>query len=225
MNLAAFKPEKRTVDINQCIMCQWNESLSKQNIDEPLITTKNGREKIVSAADIRKDGTHERLALLSPNPDERSSVIFVYHMNNSCYRTYCHSGKLRKLEDKLPKQDVTEPESDPECEPKPVKILRKDSTPLSPPSSGINPKYMNCLICTHISHKNVKNKDRLCEDQSILNVVKVAKSKQDHIFTALVERLRESDDSTIKSVAAADFYCHKTCHNRYVYFFHNRLHW
>ena len=111
MNLAAFKPEKRTVDINQCIMCQWNESLSKQNIDEPLITTKNGREKIVSAADNRKDGTHSRLALLSPNPDERSSVIFVYHMNNSCYRTYCHSGKLRKLEDKLPKQEVTEPES------------------------------------------------------------------------------------------------------------------
>ena len=144
MNLVTIKPEKRTVDINKCMLCQWNESLSKQNINEPLITTENGRKNIVSAADIRKDGTHERLAILSPNPEERSSVIFVYHMNNSCYKSYTNSVNLRRLQNKRSKQEVTEqePEPDPDCEQKPTKILRKDSTPLSPPSSGINPHYI-----------------------------------------------------------------------------------
>ena len=218
LNLAHLEPTQQNVDINKCIICQENDALSKKNKDEPLITGETGRKKIINAAEIRRDGTYERLTKLCTCVEDISSVPFVYHMNNSCYNSYTHSGKLRKIEAKQTKEVKEEStESEPKCiEEKPFKNLRKDLTPCAPPSSGINSLYIICLLCTHASHKKIRVKFRLCEANSILKVVTVSKSQQDHVYTTIAERLRDTDDNTVNSVAAGDFYCHKACYNRYV---------
>ena len=80
---------------------------------------------------------------------------------------YAHSGKLLKIKAKQETEENYTPEQKRNEEEKPAKLLRKDVTPCSPPSSGINPKYIKCLLCTFASHHQIHDKFRLCEYNSI----------------------------------------------------------
>ena len=190
MNIVQLQPIQRNVDINKCIICQDNEELSKKNKNVPLITGESGRKKIIEASKIRKDDTYERLNKLISHAEDESSVLFVYHKTNACYMDYAHSGKLLKIKAKQETEENYTPEQKMNEEEKPAKLLRKDVTPCSPPSSGINPKYIKCLLCTFASHHQIRDKFRLCEYDSIKKVISTAKSKQDHVFTKIADRLR-----------------------------------
>ena len=62
-------------DRRYCIICQ------KKNT-KVLISTANGRSKIMEAAKIREDEVWDRLQ--SPSIAED----FLYHMDNKCYKSY-----------------------------------------------------------------------------------------------------------------------------------------
>ena len=67
--------ETDKVDRRYCIICQ------KKNI-KGLISTANGRSKIMEAAQIREDEVWDRLQSSSIAED------FLYHMDNKCYKSY-----------------------------------------------------------------------------------------------------------------------------------------
>ena len=163
--------------------------LTSKSVAEGLITGETGRKKIIEASKICKDDTYEILNKLISHAKDESSVLFVYHKTNACYMDYAHSGKLCKIKAKQETEENYTPEQKRNEEEKPAKLLRKDVTPCSPPSSGINPKYIKCLLCTFVSHHQI-DKFRLCEYDSIKKVISTAKSKQDHVFTKIADRLR-----------------------------------
>ena len=74
--------EKSAFDINKCIICQNGKD---------LISTENGRSKIMEAASIRKDLVAERLKSLDMHK------TFYYHMNNAFYKMYTMKKTLEKL--------------------------------------------------------------------------------------------------------------------------------
>ena len=73
------KYDKSSTNFNRCIICQ-------KGCD--LVSTENGRSKIVNAARIRKDIVSTKL-----NSNECDSQVY-YHMNNECYKAYTHIKKL-----------------------------------------------------------------------------------------------------------------------------------
>lgn len=69
------KDKKSEFDINKCIICQ-------KKTKSTLVSTENGRKKIMDAAFIRKDEVYQRL-----NKDSIDQN-FCYHMDNNCYKKY-----------------------------------------------------------------------------------------------------------------------------------------
>ena len=67
------KTAEELFDIKKCIFCQHNDTFI-------VITTENGRRKIIEAAEKRRDKIYTRL--LSIEKD------FVYHVTNKCYKGY-----------------------------------------------------------------------------------------------------------------------------------------
>lgn len=74
-----FKPDKKP-----CIIC--NKS------DNSVLSTGNGREKIREAANMRNDVVTNRLNSLC------KEAVFYYHMNNACYKQYCHKKSILTLQ-------------------------------------------------------------------------------------------------------------------------------
>ena len=68
-----LRNEKSAFDINKCIIWQNGKD---------LISTENGRSKIMEAASIRKDLVAECLNSLDMDKP------FYYHVNNACYKMY-----------------------------------------------------------------------------------------------------------------------------------------
>ena len=81
-NLQLTKP-KVLFDINNCIICQKNGG--------DLITTLNGRVKIMEASSIQKDLVEERLK------SKEVDKPFCYHMNKVCYKKYTMKKTLDNL--------------------------------------------------------------------------------------------------------------------------------
>ena len=214
VNLVKSSQSQKHFDITKCIICQ-----SRTNSEEALYTGQDGRTKIIYAASIRKDETHERLMKLSNCKENLISVEFKYHMNNQCYKAYTHKEQLRKLEKKRalePTQEAQKGISEPSSGESPNKILRKDTQRLSTSSSDINSLYLKCLICRNENFKNKREKFHLCEAETICKIVKTALSKRDHVYPALADRLKDEEEDTVKSIAAGNFFCHAACKRNYL---------
>ena len=76
------KYDKSSTNFNRCIICQK---------DGDLVSTENGRSKIINAASIRKDIVSTRLNSIECNSQS------YYHSNNERYKAYTHIKKLSKL--------------------------------------------------------------------------------------------------------------------------------
>ena len=72
------------LDIKLCIICQKSSSST-------VVSTENGRKKIIEAAAICEDEVFLRLKSLATDQH------FCYHMDNQCYKKYT----LKKTIDKI----------------------------------------------------------------------------------------------------------------------------
>ena len=73
---------KENFDLHKCIICQKSSS---------LVSTENGRIKIIEAGKIRNDEIYWRLMSSSLDAD------FKYHMDNKCYKNYVHKKELERI--------------------------------------------------------------------------------------------------------------------------------
>ena len=73
---------KEIFDLNKCIVCQKSGS---------LVSTENGRIRIIEAAKIRNDEVYGRLMSSSLDGD------FKYHMDNKCYKNHVHKKALERI--------------------------------------------------------------------------------------------------------------------------------
>ena len=73
---------KESFDLHKCIICQKSGS---------LVSTENGRIKIIEAAKIRNDEVYGRLMSSSLDAD------FKYYMDNKCYENYVHKKALERV--------------------------------------------------------------------------------------------------------------------------------
>ena len=72
------------LDIKLCIICQKSSSST-------VVSTENGRKKIIEAASIREDKVLWRLRSLAIDQH------FCYHMDNQCYKKYCLKKTVGKI--------------------------------------------------------------------------------------------------------------------------------
>ena len=79
---------EKSFDVSKCVICQ-------RQSDTTVISTENGRRKIIEAAAVGKDQVLDHLDLVESN--------FVYHMNNAHYKSYT----LRKTLESVQKSNVT----------------------------------------------------------------------------------------------------------------------
>ena len=82
---------------------------------------------------------------------------------------------------------------------------------------------MNCLVCGNRSHQGIRNKYRICEFLKAKQIIRAAKHFQDDTFTRIADRLRDTEEDSIKSVIAADFFCHKNCSRAYTQKYKNDI--
>jgi hypothetical protein len=82
MNSNLLLKKATEFDANKCIICQKGKD---------LVSTENGRTKIIEAASIRKDIVIDRLNSL------KIDKPFKYHMNNACYKMYTMKKTLDKF--------------------------------------------------------------------------------------------------------------------------------
>ena len=74
-----------TLDEKKCIIC---------NIaDDSVVTTQNGRSKIIAAASLRKDSVSDQLSYLTPDS------FFYYHVTIDCYKRFCHKRALHRCQE------------------------------------------------------------------------------------------------------------------------------
>ena len=81
-SLVLDRRKEIVLDVNKCIICQQSGS---------LVSTENGRIKIMEAAKIQDGSVYERLKSLSLDRD------FKYHMDNKCYKSYIHKKALQRI--------------------------------------------------------------------------------------------------------------------------------
>ena len=197
-----LRNEKRTsedVDLSKCIICQKHRK-------EKTSTTKEGRERILIAAEIRQDDVLSRINLL-----EKDSA-FVYHCSNSCYKSYTLKktllGVKKKHESKQPNesddtllQDSTET---------PTKKLRGDSSLRSKPSPKISPATLPCIVCGKLKHNNIIEKYRISETTRAKTFLAATLFFLDDVYTRTCDLHDES------AVFGADIYYHKLCLEAYL---------
>ena len=69
-------------DIKKCIFCQHNDTFT-------VITTENGRRKIIEAPEKSRDKIYTRLSSIEAD--------FVYHVTNKCYKGYTLKKTLESI--------------------------------------------------------------------------------------------------------------------------------
>ena len=74
---------KESFDLNKCVISQKSSS---------LVSTKNGRIKIIEAAKIRNDKFCKRLMSSSLDAD-----FECHHMDNKCYKNYVHKKAFERI--------------------------------------------------------------------------------------------------------------------------------
>ena len=72
---------KECFDLHKCIICQKSGF---------LVSTENGRIKVIEGAKIRNDKVYKRLMSSSLDAD------FKYHMDNKCYKSYVYKKALER---------------------------------------------------------------------------------------------------------------------------------
>ena len=115
-----------TRDKKTCIIILCNIA------DDLVVTTENGRSKIIAAPSIRKDSVSDRLSCLTPDS------IFYYHVTNDCYKRFCHTRSLDRCQEIAAASAITEEHCNVNAPKDSRKSLRKCARRSSPQSSQRN---------------------------------------------------------------------------------------
>lgn len=130
--LKRLRSEVAEIDINKCIICQIDTN-------ESTCSNAEARLKILEAARIRNDLVARRL-------EQVDHELFVYHVNNKCYKSYTLKKTLIKLEEESCKA-TEESEGDESVPTQSVsRATRAKITPRAPPSTDIPASYIHHLI-------------------------------------------------------------------------------
>ena len=90
LHLANIANEYENFNTERCIICQKQKTCK-------LTSTPSGREKIINAAEIRKDCVYHRLRSQSLDRE------FLYHVDNECYKQYTMKRIVEKIKQKTEK--------------------------------------------------------------------------------------------------------------------------
>ena len=178
-----------TFDEGRCIICQKH---SKQR----LVSTDNGRKRILEASEIRKDVVYKRIKLL------KDESHIQYHCNNSCYKSYTMTKSLKKIAEKKDEREVNEMMSE---EKDSETLLLANSCPkrrsmsvARPSPRQENSDDLNCVICG-LARKNKERKKYRVSTSDRANLFLAATSYfKDDVFD------RIADLNTETHVFAAD---------------------
>ena len=195
-----FKPDEK-----RCIICNTS--------DDSVLSNENGREKIKEAAKIRNDIVTTRLNSLS------EAAVFYYHVNNACYKQYCHKKSLLKIQsekERLENEDKASPSqsTDEENVRKPARKRARHYSPEARITSNLD---RLCIICNQKSHKQIYHKYRICEYPRAEGFLKATLYLQDDVFT------RTCDLQDVSSVFGADLLCHDNCISGYLLKYKRKL--
>ena len=162
------------LNCEKCIICQVD------NPSTPLRSTRNGRKRILDAAEIRKDIVEKRLKLLKGEE-------FVYHMNNQCYKTYTMKETLDKIsmEKRSEDNDAARTNSSPT-----VIRTRSNTVSRAPPSSTIPPSHLPCVVCGKLQHNGTREKFRICARAN--RFIEAAIYFEDEIYTRTADLEEDS---------------------------------
>ena len=213
MNLVVSMAKDDIFNHHRCIICQ-------EDTKSPVTSEKTGRASVKRAAEIRNDIVTKRIkSLMGDDNEDNDIVTFVYHNTNKCYKSYTHSGKLKSIAEQ--NATVEEPSiSDTEheaCESVGLpKTLRRSVVHCAPPSCEQDPRTFPCVVCGNVKHKKCREKFRICEYDSAKKLIDAAMHNQDEVFIRIADRLKDDEESSVKSVVSADLYCHNLCRQNYM---------
>ena len=127
------RSEVTEIDIKQCIICQIDTN-------ESTCSNAEARMKILEAARIRNDLVARRL-------EQVDHELFIYHMNNKCYKSYTLKKTLTKLAEESSK--ATEESEGDELVPTTSvsQATRARIAPRAPPSTDIPASQQICTVC------------------------------------------------------------------------------
>ena len=192
----------QSCDHEKCIICQ------EVNPQYDIKSSKNGRKRLVEAAQIWKDEVFERLKHTDPND-------IVYHVNNNCYKDYTHKGKLEKILQKtksgnLAAYDIGGSSQQQAC----LTGLRRRSMAkprdLSKHRTDIDIFKKNCVICGKAKYRNVYEKYPISGKNRAESFLKATSVLLDDVFA------RTCDLQSATAVLAANLNCHKICIRNYI---------
>ena len=175
-----------------CIICQISTN-------EKVVSSENGRRKVLDAAVIRKDEVFDRL--------QKTDSPFCYHVTNECYKRYTLKKSLQTIRDKADStaDDTIEEEDEPLH-----KKTRSSTTPREEPTSKQRLGRIKCIVCGSAQHDNITEKFRISESQRAYYFLEAVIYNQDEVYT------RVSDLEDDSRIFGADIYYHKKCLERYL---------
>ena len=187
-------------DAFKCIICQ------QHILQEKATTTPHGRQKILEAAEIRKDIVLERINELGHGFD------FLYHCTNECYKSYTLKKTLLRKQRDNESLLLNEPDDEqvPDFSANSSKRLRKEITSRNPPSPKVGSTQLACIICGQIKHGNTREKHRICETNRAGTFLAATMFFKDDVY------VRTSDLEDESAVFGSDLYYHKFCLETYL---------
>lgn len=210
--LVASMAEDDVFNPQKCIICQEDNK-------SPITSEQRGRTRMKRAAKIRNDIVMKRIKTVVGDVEEdNDNGMFVYHNTNKCYKSYTHSGKLKSIEEQNARceEPMVYETEDAASSVGLSRTLRGSVVPCAPPSCDKDPRTLPCVICANVEHKKCRDKFRICEYDSVNNLICAAKHNKDEVFTRIADRLQEDECASVKSVVSADLYCHNLCRQNYM---------
>src|SRR6476469_1577039 len=211
MNLITSMAKDDILNHHLCIICQEDSKF-------PTTSEAAGRASIKRAAEIRNDvGTKRIKSVIGDGGDDDDDTgMFVYHNSNRCYKSYTHSGKLKSIVEKKAAAEVpTTCDTEIQTSTSFGLTLRRSVAPCAPPSCDRDPRTIPCVLCGNITNKKCRDKFRISEYDSAKKLIDAANYNQDEVFIRIADRLKDDEDSSVKSVVSADLYCHHLCRQNY----------
>ena len=93
LHLANIEEENQHLNTERCIIYQKEKTCR-------LTPTAGGREKIIKAAEFRKDDVFDRLHSRGLDKD------FLYHVDNECYKRYTMKKSLKSVKRKIENENI-----------------------------------------------------------------------------------------------------------------------
>ena len=93
LHLANIEEENQHLNIERCIICQKEKTCR-------LTSTAGGREKIIKAAEFRKNDAFDHLHSRGLDKD------FPYHVDNECYKGYTMTKSLKSVKRKNENENI-----------------------------------------------------------------------------------------------------------------------